>query len=103
MPSLLTCSAADTTSVRNAVSSFERALGDGSELMEHTLQWLHTSVKHKGSYCNKPKMKQKFLRSRLQRDLVRGKARFRKPSQSGQPGSCEEALSFFCVTNRPLS
>ena len=33
----------------------------------------------------------------------RGKARFRKPGQIGQPGSCEEALSFFCVTNRPLS
>ena len=55
MPSLLTCSAADTTSVRSTVSSFERALGDGSEWMEDTLQWLHTSVKHEGFYCNKPK------------------------------------------------
>ena len=27
----------------------------------------------------------------------RGKARFRKPGQPGQPDSCEEALSFFCV------
>ena len=70
MPSLLACSAADITSVRNAVSSFEKALGDGSEWMEDTLQWLHTSVKHKGFYCNKPKRQKKFSRSKLQRDLV---------------------------------